>query len=1160
MYALDWLGPVELRRAGTPVPLPIRKTLALLVLLAGSGAMRRERIVAVLWPALDESAARRNLRRELARLREIGAEGLVLAEGDVLRLAPGTDIATTAFDDALQAGQPDAALALWRGPPADGLHLDDAEPWNTWMGEERRRLEALRAQALAFSAQQHEEAGAYDTALQRVQTLLADDPLQERHHVQAMRLLERLGRREAALAQFDTCTRLLRDELGLEPMAPTRALAAELRGSPEPRTAPQPAPAGPAAASASALVPEQLPFVGREADVAWLERAWRSGRPILIEGEGGIGKTRLATDFASAHGPYASVSCRPGDAELPLATYTRALRALAGPDPDASALAPWVRDELARLMPELGAAPPPLRSEEERARFAQACTLAWQQWAAEDFDAVVVDDWHLADATSQALLLQAAGGGTGARLILVYRPELTPAAQALVQREQQGGAMHRRLEPLPPEALLSLLQRLSGRPDPRRFAAMLASATEGNPFYVAETLRHLVEQGLLSAAPDGRWRTPYDEQEDAYRALPLPESVGQAVLARVERLSAQAQRVLEAASLAEEPLAAAMLAPACAISEVETTLALEDALQVRLLRDDDARGLVFAHDLVRQALEAALSPARRRSVHRRLALGAEAAGMAPARIAAHHEAGGEAARAVRWRTRAGDEAFRLHALDDAVAQWQAALADGAVADDALRLGRLVVRALELRDALDAARARADELLQAAQSPACSAEARLEAVIFVAGLHARRGQPARALQLLDALPALPTRRLQALALQARSDAVREASGRVDDATQLARQALALDSLYAEERALLLDSLILAEGFSGRLRQALELVDQSLALSRASGNRYAVVREMSRRGAMLMQLGDPSAEAVLREAADLAGRTGIIGTQRNVLFNLCVLYSAQSRPDAVLAAARECWDIQPPMASEPLRTMVQLAFVEAHVALGRLGDAHDWALRAINDATAIGKILVAASVVLTTAELLAVLGAGERLQPLMTMLEQPLADQWVSFTSEAWLVLTECALLLGQTAQARRHGERAAAGVHTENERVSTRAAIVEAALLHAGGDPRAALQRLPTDDAPGLNDELRWRALAVRLRAQAASGGCTPQALADADAALARDGVHALAALLLHQALVQVAPTAARRKAWRERVQGLAHTLDALPAERQAFLQRFPPGG
>jgi hypothetical protein len=509
------------------------------------------------------------------------------------------------------------------------------------------------------------------------------------------------------------------------------------------------------------------------------------------------------------------VSCRPGDAELPLATYTRALRALAGPDPDASALAPWVRDELARLMPELGAAPPPLRSEEERARFAQACTLAWQQWAADDFDAVLVDDWHLADATSQALLLQAASGGSGARLVLVYRPELTPAAQALLQREQQGGAMHRRLE-----AVLTLVQQLSGRPDPRRFAAMLASATEGNPFYVAETLRHLVEQGLLSAASDGRWRTPYDEQEDAYRALPLPESVGQAVLARVHRLGAQSQRVLEAASLAEEPLAAAMLAPACALSEVETALALEDALQARLLRDDDARGLVFAHDLVRQALEAALSPARRRSVHRRLALGAEAAGMAPARIAAHHEAGGEAARAVRWRTRAGDEAFRLHALDDAVAQWQAALADGAVADDALRLGRLVVRALELRDALDAARARADELLQAAQSPACSAEARLEAVIFVASLHARRGQPARALQLLDALPALPTRRLQALALQARSDAVREASGRVEEATLLARQALALDSLYAEERALLLDSLILAEGFSGRLHQALE----------------------------------------------------------------------------------------------------------------------------------------------------------------------------------------------------------------------------------------------------------------------------------------------------------------------------------------------------
>ncbi|HRD84834.1 MAG TPA: hypothetical protein PLF63_06655, partial [Rubrivivax sp.] len=64
MYAIDWLGPFELRKGGQALPLAVRKGQALLMLLAREGALPRERIVALLWPLLDESSARRNLRRE----------------------------------------------------------------------------------------------------------------------------------------------------------------------------------------------------------------------------------------------------------------------------------------------------------------------------------------------------------------------------------------------------------------------------------------------------------------------------------------------------------------------------------------------------------------------------------------------------------------------------------------------------------------------------------------------------------------------------------------------------------------------------------------------------------------------------------------------------------------------------------------------------------------------------------------------------------------------------------------------------------------------------------------------------------------------------------------------------------------------------------------
>lgn len=1152
MFAIDWLGVVVLRAGDRAIPLSIRKTMALLVLLAREGPMPRERIAALLWPSLDERTARRNLRRELARLRDAGAGAVLQADGDRLAVAAEVEVAAHRFEAALQAGRPDEALAWWRGPPADGLHLDDAPPWEDWMAQERRRLEALRAQALTTSAARHEAAGAWADALERIDTLLAADPLQEHHHRTAMRLLERLGRREAALAQYDTCARLLADELGLQPMAPTRELAAALRASET--TAAPPLHAAPTAPVD--LLPERLPFVGREREVDWLERAWRSGRPLLVEGEGGVGKTRLVTDFAAAHGPYAIVPCRSGDAELPLSSFTRALRALAGPDPAVPELPGWVHGELARLMPELGPAPPPLGSEDERLRFGQACALAWEHWGAGSFDAVVVDDWHLADASSQALWLQVQGmAPTALRLILVFRPALSAAAAERVQREAQAGAWHLRMEPLPPEAVYELVQRLSGAHEPRRFAAMLARATEGNPFYVAETLRHLAGLGLLGATADGLWHTPFDDHADGYADLPLPDSVRSAVLARVARLPERVRRVLEAAALADEPFGADLLAPACALSEVEAALALEEALQARLLRELDEGGLAFVHHLVQQALDGSLDAARRRSVHRRLALGAAAAGAPAARVAAHHEAGGEARRAVPWRRRAGDEALRLHALDQAVLHWRQALEDGAEPEDAMAIGIALMHALGMRDLSDDANAQADQVLSLAGRGGIAAAQCLAARIAVAGHWAGQGRAEQALALLDALPAPPDHRLQVLALRARSTALLELD-RPEEAAEHARRALDLGGLDAAERCSLLASLGMAIGYRGRLQQALKLFDEWLALARGVGDRVGEARAQARRGAMLMSAGDLEAgEAALREAIVLCESLGLTGEQRNLLFNLCVLHSAQSRPHEVLRMARACWELWPPMALDMLRVMVRLAFVEAHVALGDLGAAHHWALGAVDDAVAVGQVFGAASVVLTCAELLAVLGESALLAPLRRQLDASEAGVARAGTLETWLVLAECELMAGRWAAARAHRDRIDPD-GLEGERPRVRLAIVDAALRQAGGDARAALAGLPADGSPGMNDELRWRALAVRLRAEADLGGCAAATLADAEAALAQDAVHAPAALLLHQALLQVAATPARRRAWQQRVGSLAQTLHEQPALRTRFEQRW----
>ncbi len=1147
MFRLDLLGPVVLTRAGVALPLPVRKTAALLVVLALGGAMPRARIVAMLWPSLDEPTGRRNLRRELARLRELGADGVVLADDDRLRLAPAVAVDLRPWS---AAGDAQSAMPVWRAALADGLDLPDAGPFTEWLDGQRERLKAQwreRTDALVSAAEARGDTGAALTHLDR---LIDDDPLQERHHCRAMTLLAATGRRDAALERYQRCRALLQAELGLEPTAETEALAAALRGSAA-AAAQVLAPRRPN--PASACLPAQLPFVGREVEVAWLERAWRAGGPILIEGEGGVGKSRLALDFAAAHGPVAVVRCHPADAELPLASVARALRVLSGAQPSTADLPAWVAAELARLLPEFGPPPLPLRTAPERERFGDAVAIAWLHWAGGNFDAVVLDDWHLADAASQALLprLLARRDATAVPLreLLVFRPELAPAAAERLQRLRDGGAAWLSLAPLAPDAVLELLQRLSGAARPERFARRLAAATGGHPFHLAETLQHLMELGLLLTDAQGVWHTPYDEDTEDYRELPLPASVREAVLGRVRRLPEPAQRMLDAAALAGEPFRAALLAPACALSEIDAALALEQAHAARLLREREGGGWGFEHDLVPQALSSAMDPARRRSVHRRLALGAASAGAEPAQVAAHHEAGGEPQRAVAWRRRAAQAAFQLHALDEAVVQWRRARDDGGDlldARDALAIGQALLRALQLRGQLDAARAEAMALLARVEAGEGPPEARVDALLAAAGHLAYRDENSLAQQWLDRLPAALPARQQAAALRVRASVLR-GRGRVEDSVAATRAALALPELPADDRAYLLDSLTMSALAAGRYHEALRHTEAVLALSREIGDSWGSARAECRRATLLVQVAEPAAaEAALCTAARRAGELGMIADQRATLFNLCVLHANRNQAQQVLAVARACWDLAPPLPQEALRTQLRLAFVEAHGALGELGAAWTWMQGAIDDALAIGQFAGLAGTLTTGFELLTLLGETSRAEPLLAALAD--AGEMRQLLGEMHLVRAECALLSGDLPTAQR--ERAAAGGPAEPQRQRVREAVLDAALRAAQGDAAGALALLPADDAPGHNDELRWRALAVRVAAEHRLGAVAADSVARVESALGRQGVHAVAQWLLHRACARAVPSQA--DAFGRRCAELSASLADHPVQRAAF--------
>ena len=1174
MLGLKILGRPALLRDGAAQVLATRKSLALLMLLARSKEpVPRARVVALLWPSLDEQNGRRNLRRELARLREAGVGNAVRVEGDALTLTEDVSCDADAFDASLEAGRPDEALALWRGPPADGFALDDGDAFDDWLARQREQLAAQRGLALQAAACAQEASGDLPGALAHVESLLADDPLQEQHHRSAMRLHAASGRREAALAQYERCRALLSAELGLTPMAQTQALAAQLRDGDAARTELPPPGLSAARTDRPARLPESLPFVGRASEVARMEEVWRSGRPIFIEGDAGIGKSRLATDFAAAHGPYALARCRIGDAEVPYASFSRALRALAGPTPAAAlAEAPgWVVTELTRLLPELDASPRPMHSDEERNRFFEACAHGWQALASENFDAIVLDDWHHADAASRALLAYVAkrrseNAGVGAREVLLLRPELDEAAaKALAELAEATGAERLRLRPLDGDAVFDLVRRLSGASNPARFADRLERATAGNPFFLAETLRHLAETELLSIDAAGAWRTPFDEGTEDYRELPVPASVLDTVRARVRRLAAPARRVLEAAALANEPFLPSLLAPACALSELETVLAIEQAVESQLLREHETGGFAFAHDLVQQAIQGTLSDERRRLVHRRLALGGEASGAAAALIATHHEASGERQRAVAHRLAAGDQAESLLALAEASSQWRQALGDDPLPGQALQLHLRLMRGAWLLSDFASVDAQLDTVAALLASAPAHDDEWVDAMIALAGTLADRSRSAEALVLLDRLARPADDRCRSRLLMARARAL-QYLGRLDEAGDALREALGISDVRVSERVELLDAAMRVEHYAGRLEPALEHVQAALALSREIGDEIGIARGLHHRGILLLQMGDlAGAEAEMLAADARCERHGLIHLRRQVLYNLCCVYSSQSRHRQALAALQKGWDQQPPMQRSSVRIMYRLGTVDAHFALGDLGAAWAMAQTALDEVLTQAEPQPMIAAAMCMLELLGLVGERALAARLLAAIGDDAVRQLANPASEMLIARAQYEIKYGDVAAAARALGAVAADALAD-ERVRVRHAQAAAELSLTRGDAAAALALLPADDTLGMNDEMRIRGLALRVAAEAGTGEVEAGTLQAAHAALDRPSPHHIATLELHAALAAAAREGVRggpASAIRDHdsyVSKLLRSLDRCPPQQAAFRTIWALGG
>lgn len=537
------------------------------------GPQPRARVAARFWPDVLDESARASLRAALTELRQtLGpAAGYVVATRDTVALE-GADLTVDIreFDRALADGDVTRALESCDGP----ILGEFEEDWAIEARDEHARQLAGALERAAAAAADPAEA----VRLTRAEVAL--DPLAEAPN---RRLIERLaanGDRGAALFAGRQFGERLRTQLGIAPSHETRSLLEDLRSR---QAEPVPPPL-------ALTRPQDTVFVGRSAELARLRACWggvqmhRDRRIALIAGEPGVGKTRLAQQFAAAAVEEGAIVLLGRCSEEPLAPFEPYAEALSQAGV-AGALEPGGGIE------DTGA----------RHRLFDAVDIALTELAARDPLLLVIDDFHWADRGS-LLLTRFLLRSSRPRPVLIlgtYRDtELgrhTPLTAALSELKQEGAIDRIDLRGLPLADVAELARVMLGSDD---LAPRVHARTDGNAFFVEEVLRELVESG-----PQG-----------------VPESVRHAVGVRLSRMGEDANELIAAAAILGLEHDARALQATAGLQTQAAETALDEILRARLLRSTAVpQRFAFAHALVREAVLGECNVLRRARLHRRAA-------------------------------------------------------------------------------------------------------------------------------------------------------------------------------------------------------------------------------------------------------------------------------------------------------------------------------------------------------------------------------------------------------------------------------------------------------------------------------------------------------------------------------------------------------------
>jgi DNA-binding SARP family transcriptional activator/tetratricopeptide (TPR) repeat protein len=322
--SIDVLGTLQVSIAGKRVTqlesVKFRALLAYLVVEANR-PHRRESLVGLLWPDFPEESARHNLRQALFKLREAlndpsADPPFLLITRDTIQFNQQSDysldierfnhyffsckdnLAPCNQDSSIYASNLEEMIKLYRGEFLQQLMVNDSAEFEDWLLVQRENYHQRVLEAHSYLANYYDERVDFHNEQRHASRQLELDPWREEAHRQLMRALALGGQRSAALVQYETCKRILAEELDVEPAAETRALYEQIKlGTLTSNKVP------PAAMPFMAInnLPHQLtPFVGRESELVQLGEYLTNPdcRCLTLVGTGGIGKTRLAVQAA----------------------------------------------------------------------------------------------------------------------------------------------------------------------------------------------------------------------------------------------------------------------------------------------------------------------------------------------------------------------------------------------------------------------------------------------------------------------------------------------------------------------------------------------------------------------------------------------------------------------------------------------------------------------------------------------------------------------------------------------------------------------------------------------------------------------------------------------------------------------------------------------